>query len=98
MDSNKYNEASLQQLTVNEYYEEIEHDPDTEYAQVIDSTIDKISAADLVTDFESTKMKEGTGTPRFYGLPKIPKQYSDLPPLLQICSGYNSCTVRIRNL
>ena len=52
MDSNKYNEACLQQLTDNEYYEEIEHDPNTEYRQVIDSTIDKMSAADLITDFE----------------------------------------------
>ena len=40
-------------------------------------------------------MKEGTRTPRFYGLPKIHKQYSDFPPLRPICSGYNSCTVRI---
>ena len=71
MDSNKYNEACLQQLTDNEYYEEIEHDPNTEYRQVIDSTLDKMSAADLITDFESAKMKEGTRTPRFYGLPKI---------------------------
>ena len=95
MDSNKYNEACLPQLTDNEYYEEIEHDPDTEYRQVIDSTIDKMSAADLITDFESAKMKEGTRTPRFYGLPKIHKQYSDFPPLRPICYGYNSCTVRI---
>ena len=36
----------------------------------------KMSAADLITDFESAKMKEGTRTPRFYGLPKIHKQYS----------------------
>ena len=84
MDSNKYNEACLQQLTDNEYYEEIEHDPNTEYRQVIDSTVDKMSAAESITDFESTKMKEGTRTPRFYGLPKIHKQYS-----------YNGCTVRI---
>ena len=65
MDSNKYNEACLKQLTDNEYYEEIEHDPNTEYRQVIDSTVDKMSAADLITDFESAKMKEGTRTPRF---------------------------------
>ena len=54
-----------------------------------------MSAADLITDFESAKMKEGTRTPRFNGLPKIHKQYSDFPPLRPICSGYNSCTVRI---
>ena len=53
MDSYKYNEVCLQQLTDNEYYKEIEHDPNTEYRQVIDSTIDKMSAADLITDFES---------------------------------------------
>ena len=94
MDSNKYNEACLKQLTDNEYNEETEHDPNTEYRQVIDSTIEKMSAADLITDFESAKMKESTRTPRFYGLPKIHKQYSDFPPLRPICSGYNNCTVR----
>ena len=57
MNSDKYIEACLQQLTDNEYYEEIEHDPDTEYRQVIDSTIDEMSAAELI-DFESTKMKK----------------------------------------
>ena len=95
MDSNKYNEAFLQQLTDNEYHEEIEHDSNTEYRQIIDSTIDKMSASELITDLESTKTKQGTCTPRFYGLPKLHKQYSDFPPLRPICSGYNSCTVRI---
>ena len=95
MGSNKYNEECLQQLTDNEYYEEIEDDPNTGYRQVIDCTFDKMSATDLITDFESTKMKEGTRTPRFYGLPKLHTQYSDFLPLHPICSGYNSCTVCI---
>ena len=42
-----------------------------------------MSATDFITDFESIKMKEGTRTPRFYGMPKIHKQYSDFPPLRQ---------------
>ena len=71
MDSNKCNEVCLQQLTDNEYYDEIKHDPNTEYRQVIDSTIDKMSAADLITDFESTKMKEGTCTPLFLACQKF---------------------------
>ena len=95
MEGNKYNKACLQQLTENEYYEETEHDPNTEYRQVIDSTVDKMSATELIIDLESTKMKEGTRTPGFYGLPKIHKQYSDFPPLRPICSGDNSCTVHI---
>ena len=61
-------------------------------------SIDKLSTPQLtkcLPQIESTKMKEGTRTPRFYDLPKIHKQYSDFPPFRSICSDYNSCTVRI---
>ena len=34
-------------------------------------------------------------TPVFYGLPKIHKQFNNVPPLQPIVSGYNSCTSRL---
>ena len=34
-------------------------------------------------------------TPVFYGLPKIHKQFNNVPPLRPIVSGYNSCTSRL---
>ena len=40
-------------------------------------------------------MKEGTGTPSFYGLLKIHKDFDFFQPLRPICSGFNSCTVKI---
>ena len=40
-------------------------------------------------------MKEGTHTPSFYGLPKIHKDFHSFSPLRTICSGFNSCTVKI---
>ena len=61
-------------------------------------SINKLSTPQLtkcLLQIESTKIKEGTRTPRFYDLPKIHKQYSDFPPFRPVCSGYNSCTVRI---
>ena len=40
-------------------------------------------------------MKEGTGTPSFYGLLKIHKDFDSFQPLRPLCSGFNSCTVKI---
>ena len=40
-------------------------------------------------------MEEGTRTPSFYGLPKIHKDFDSFKPLRPICSGFNSCTVKI---
>ena len=40
-------------------------------------------------------MKKGTCTPRFYDLPKIHKDFDYFPSLRPICSGFNSCTVKI---
>ena len=39
----------------------------------IDRVIDDLKHHDLITDFESQKMKEGNRTPCFCGLPKIHK-------------------------
>ena len=40
-------------------------------------------------------MKEGTRTPSFYGLSKIREDFDSFLPLRPICSGFNSCTVKI---
>ena len=45
--------------------------------------------------FESEKMKEGNRMLCFYGLPKLHNPFSTFPSLRPICSGSNSCTVRI---
>ena len=65
------------------------------YRKAINETVDKMHHSKLITDFESEKMKEGNRTPCFYGLPKLHNPFSTFPTLRPICSGSNSCTVRI---
>ena len=65
------------------------------YRKAINETVDKMHHAKLITDFQSEKMKEGNRMPCFYGLPKLHNPFSTFPSLRPICSGSNSCTVRI---
>ena len=89
-----YEKECLSLLENADFYEELQSDPNPDYRIEIDRVIDDLKHHDLITEFESQKMK-GCGTPCFHGLPKILKQYSTFPPLRPISSGYNACTVRI---
>ena len=49
----------------------------------------------MIIEIEDIKLREGTRTPCFYGLPKMHKQSNTLPPLRPICNEYNSCTAKV---
>ena len=85
----------LKTLSDPNFYEELPSDPNPEYQDTIDETIDDLLSEEIITDSEAEQMKEGTRTPIFYGLPKIHKDFDSFPPLRPICSGFNSCTVKI---
>ena len=98
MNWDDYEKECLSQLENTDFYDKLQSDPNPNYRIEIDRVIDDLEHHDFITEFESQKMKEGNCTPCFYGLPKIHKQYSTFPPLRPICSGYNTCTVKISEL
>ena len=95
MNRSDYEKECLSQLSNKKFYEELPSDPKMTYRKAINETVDKMHHAKLITDFESEKMKEGNRTPCFYGLPRLHNPFFTFPSLRPICSGSNSCTVRI---
>ena len=95
MDTNDYNEACLDTLSNKNYYEHVSEDPNSKYRSELDEIISEMSSLDYIGDTEKTRLREGSRTPCFYGLPKIHKSFSKFPPLRPICSGYQSCTARL---
>ena len=95
MDTEKYEMECLKTLSDPNFYEELPPDPNPEYRDTIDGTIDDLLSDEIITDFEAKQMKERTRTPSFYGLPKIQKDFDSFPPLRPIFSGFNSCIVKI---
>ena len=95
MDTEKYEMECLKTLSDPNLCEELPSDPNPEYQGTIDETIDDLLLEEIITDFEAEQMKEGARTPSFHGLPKINKDFDSFPPLRPICSGFNSCTVKI---
>ena len=78
-----------------DFYEELTDDPNPEYKAKINDKIDDLLSKELIDDFEASNLKQGSRTPHFYRLPKIHKEYITFPPLIPICSGFNSCTAKI---
>ena len=95
MNRSDYEKECLSQLSNKKFYEELPSDPKMTYRKAKNETVDKMHHAKLITDFESELMKEGNRTSCFYGLPKLHNPFSTFPSLRPICSGSNSCTVRI---
>ena len=95
MDTEKYEMECLKTLSDSNFYEELTSDPNPEYRDTINKMIDDLLLEEIFTDFEAEQMKEGTRTPSFYGLFKIHKDFDSFRPLRPICSGFNSCTVKI---
>ena len=94
MDKNVYHEACLKILNDKSYYEEVPEDPNPKYCKELDEIISEMNDLDYIGETEETRLREGSRTPCFYGLPKIHKSYSKFPPLRPICSGFKSCTAR----
>ena len=95
MDTEKYEMECLKTLSDPNFYEELPSETNSEYRDTIDGRIDDLLSEEIITDFEAEQMNEGTRTPSFYGLPKIHKDFDSFPSLRPICSGFNSCTVKI---
>ena len=75
MDTEIYEMECLKTLSDPNVYEELPSEPNPEYRDTIDETIDDLLSEEIITDFEAEQMKEGTHTPSFYGLPKIHKDF-----------------------
>ena len=66
-----------------------------DYRAKIDQKIDELLSSELINYFEASKLKSGSRTPQFYGLPKLHKLYDTFPPLRPIFSGFSSCASKI---
>ena len=95
MNTNDYNEACLNTLQDKEFYETVSNDPNPIYRKTLDKIIDELKVNGYISETEEIRLKEGTRTPCFYGLPKIHKTFEKFPPLRPICSGYSSCSSRL---
>ena len=95
MNTNDYNEARLNILQDKEFYETVCDDPNPKYRISLDKIIDELKVNGYISETEEIRLKEGTRTPCFYGLPNIYKTFEKFPPLRPICSGYNSCSTRL---
>ena len=87
MDTGKYQMGCLKTLSDPNFHEEFASDPNPEYRDIIDETIDDLLSEEITMDFEAEQMKGGTRTPSFYGLPKIHKDFDSFSPFRPICSG-----------
>ena len=88
-------EACLNTLQDKEFYETVSNDPNPIYRKTLDKIIDELKVNGYISETEEIRLKEGTRTPCFYGLPKIHKTFEKFPPLRPICSGYSSCSSRL---
>ena len=95
MNTNDYNDACLNTLQDKEFYETLCDDPNPTYRKSLDKIIDELKVNGYISETEEIRLKEGTRTPCFYGLPKIHKTFEKFPPIRPICSGYNSCSTRL---
>ena len=63
MDTENYEIGCLKTLSDPNFYEELPSDPNPEYQDTTDETIDDLLSEEIITDFEAEQMKEGTNTP-----------------------------------
>ena len=74
MNSDDYINAFFDTLADPNFYEELSSDPNPDYRAKIDQKIDELLSSELINDFEASKLKSGSCTPQFYGLPKLHKE------------------------
>ena len=81
INSDDYINACFDALADPNFYEELPSDPNPDYRAKIDQKIDELLSSELINDFEASKLKSGSHTPQFYGLPKLHKECDTFPPL-----------------
>ena len=60
MDTKKYEMECLKTSSDPNFYEELSSDPNSEYRDTIDETIDDLLSEEIIMDFQAEQMKEGT--------------------------------------
>jgi len=87
MNAEDYEKVCLDHLADETFYEQLTNDPTPVYKDEIATAVNEMHANKYVTDFEKATMLTGERTPNFYGLPKIHKDYNNLPTIRPISSG-----------
>ena len=98
MNKNEYIKSCEKLLTDNEFYENIATDINLNLAENLQIEIDKLKEKKNISSKEYKFLCEDLPKPRtpvFYGLPKIHKMFTSMPPLRPIVSGYQSCTYNL---
>ena len=95
MNRTDYDKECLKILTNTDFYEELQLDPNPNYVSKVQAQTKELLQLGYVDKQEARVMTSSSRTPLFYGLPKIHKYFGEFPQLRPICSGYESCTVKI---
>ena len=95
MNKSDYEDACLNLLNDPTFYEELDHDPNEDYKEVIAKEVEQLYQQGHITDFQKSTLLQGDQTPNLYGLPKTHSQYTNFPPLRPISNGHSSCTAKL---
>ena len=95
MNNDDYVKSCLNSLSDPNFYEELPADTNPKYRTDLNEKIDDLLSSNIINKFETSKLQDGPRTPYFYGLPKIYKKFDQFPPQRPICSGFNSCTLKL---
>ena len=100
--NNKNNEdyvtAIEEMLHDTEFYQTEPTDKNKEFADNIKRNVEDLEKKKYITDKEKKFLLDDLDEPRtpiFYGLPKIHKLFTKIPPMRPIVSGYQSCTAKL---
>ncbi len=96
MNKDDYVSACSKMLEDKEFYRAEKGDKNEEFSNVIKEHIDELG--DHISDKEKRYLEEDLKYPRtplFYGLPKIHKIFTNVPPMRPIVSGFGSCTTKL---
>ena len=92
MNAEDYEKVCLDHLADETFYEQLTNDPTPIYKDEITTTVNEMHVNKYGTDFKKTTMLTGERTPNFYGLPKIHKDYNNLPTIRPISSSSSGPT------
>ena len=96
MDRGDYVQVCQEMLDDTNFYKRESDDRHQENIKEVRNNIDKLE--DTTSKKERKYILEDIGNcrmPVFYGLPKIHKTFTKIPPMRPIVSGFNSCTAKL---
>ena len=96
MDKDDYLKTCQDMLEDTTFYQKEADEKHLENIETIRSTVNELEG--LISDKERKYILEDTDRcrmPLFYGLPKIHKSFTKIPPMRPIVSGFNSCTAKL---